>query len=470
MKLPRLLSVVCCLFSAVTAREFMIDTLGTHTQWNPAVAFDGENFLVVWEDFRAGDYSRVHCSRVSPTGQVLDPVGIPVCRAAIDQRDPAIAFDGTNYLVAWQHWKDGAWSSDIHCVRVSPAREMLDSTSIAVCNASGRQAEPAVSFDGENFLVAWHDDRRAQREYDLYAARVTTAGRVLDSTGFVVSAEPGQQMVPAALFDGGNHLVVWFDGRSGQYDIYGSRVSPDGTVLDPDGIPISTAAYDQWAAATAFDGENYLVIWADERLNRVDIYGARVSPQGTVLDPDGIPVACRNTTRLSPTLAFRGSDYLGVWSSRNQEETDLYGAKVSPDGAVGEEVPVAVAPYTQQHPAVAYGGGEVFVVYKSYTYIVDGKYYGHDRVWGKFGPFPGVEEARNAEFGARNPGATIVRGVLRVDLPPAADRPRQELLDATGRRVIELQPGANDVRHLSPGVYFVCSPERREPKRIVLVE
>jgi hypothetical protein len=32
---------------------------------------------------------------------------------------------------------------------------------------------------------------------------------------------------------------------------------------------------------------------------------------------------------------------------------------------------------------------------------------------------------------------------------------RAELLDVTGRQVLKLQPGANDVRHLSPGIYFV---------------
>ena len=29
------------------------------------------------------------------------------------------------------------------------------------------------------------------------------------------------------------------------------------------------------------------------------------------------------------------------------------------------------------------------------------------------------------------------------------------LLDATGRKVLDLHPGANDVRALAPGVYFV---------------
>jgi hypothetical protein len=29
------------------------------------------------------------------------------------------------------------------------------------------------------------------------------------------------------------------------------------------------------------------------------------------------------------------------------------------------------------------------------------------------------------------------------------------LLNSAGRKVMDLQPGPNDVRHLSPGVYFV---------------
>ena len=32
------------------------------------------------------------------------------------------------------------------------------------------------------------------------------------------------------------------------------------------------------------------------------------------------------------------------------------------------------------------------------------------------------------------------------------------LLDVSGRRVLALSPGPNDVSHLSPGVYFVVTP------------
>jgi hypothetical protein len=58
---------------------------------------------------------------------------------------------------------------------------------------------------------------------------------------------------------------------------------------------------------------------------------------------------------------------------------------------------------------------------------------------------------------ARAPGArvpAVVRGSLR--LPPGPGSPaRRSLLDASGRRVLELRPGPNDVRRLAPGVYFV---------------
>jgi hypothetical protein len=35
---------------------------------------------------------------------------------------------------------------------------------------------------------------------------------------------------------------------------------------------------------------------------------------------------------------------------------------------------------------------------------------------------------------------------------------RAALLDVSGRKVLDLLPGANDVRTLAPGVYFVVTP------------
>jgi hypothetical protein len=44
---------------------------------------------------------------------------------------------------------------------------------------------------------------------------------------------------------------------------------------------------------------------------------------------------------------------------------------------------------------------------------------------------------------------------LDGDCPRTGTVPKAVLLDACGRKVLDLKPGANDVRALAPGVYFV---------------
>jgi len=42
------------------------------------------------------------------------------------------------------------------------------------------------------------------------------------------------------------------------------------------------------------------------------------------------------------------------------------------------------------------------------------------------------------------------------------------LLDITGRRVADLHPGANDIRHLAPGVYFVRREGNKMTTKVVI--
>ena len=67
----------------------------------------------------------------------------------------------------------------------------------------------------------------------------------------------------------------------------------------------------------------------------------------------------------------------------------------------------------------------------------------------------GVEEATNAELRATNCGPTVVRGMLHLEDRGPRTGDRAEMLDATGRKLLDLHSGANDVSLLAPGVYFV---------------
>lgn len=320
----------------------------------PAATSDGTNQLVVWEDGRSGTH--VYGTRMTNDGAVLDP-GIPITQAVSGtQHKPAIAFDGTNYFVVWEQG-----DADIYGTRVSRAGDVLDPAGIPISTASNRQVEPAIAFDGENYLVTWSDDRIG--EYDIYAARVTPGGLVRDPGGIPISTAPGAQQAPAAAFDGANYLVAWGDHRSGA-DIFGARVARTGIVLDPGGIAISNASNDQEAPALVFGAGNYLVVWEDRR-SRSDIYGARVTPAGAVLDPSGIGVstgACGifGCGKTDPAIAYDGTRYLVAWSDFRtrglNSGSSIQGARVTAGGQVLDPNGIGIgnlADYSSAHtPAV----------------------------------------------------------------------------------------------------------------------
>ena len=77
----------------------------------------------------------------------------------------------------------------------------------------------------------------------------------------------------------------------------------------------------------------------------------------------------------------------------------------------------------------------------------------------------GVEESFKPQATSTKPAPTIVRGVLELQVDSRQHLAyRAELLDISGRMVLDLKPGANDVSRLSPGVYFLVEPATTNKK------
>ncbi|MEO0080991.1 MAG: hypothetical protein ABIL25_01705 [candidate division WOR-3 bacterium] len=437
----------------VTPQGQVLDTAGlvvaavANEQWNPAAAFDGTNYLVAWEDYRSGEYADIYAARISPTGTVLDALPLLLVADPEDQNRVAVAFDGTNYLVVWEDERQVS-NDDVYACRVTPRGAVLDSGGLAVSAWSDDEEGPALTRGGTNCLVVWEDNRNDSR--DVYGARVAPDGTVLDPDGIPISTMTGLQWRPDIAFDGTNWLAVWQDSRSGQYDIYAARVAQSGTILDPDGIPICTAPQSQWSPQVAFDGTRYLVVWEDPRNGTYHVYGARVTTDGTVLDPNGFCIAGGTTTKTNVAVGWDGNDFLVVWADERSGETqaDIYGARVTGQGAVLDSFPIVRQPDRQTCPSLAHGSGsQMLLAYEGWTTC------NAVRVWGKLSPLPGTEEAPNAGGRVLDVGPTIVRGSLF--LPSALLSTRYSLLTPDGRKAMDLQPGNNDIRHLAPGVYFV---------------
>lgn len=330
---------------------FVISSIPGCYQYYPSLIFGDTDFLVVWWNAGAGVYG----CRVTPEGQILDPNGFPVSTNLGGQLVPSVSFDGVNHLVAWQDPR-GSGPFDIYGVRVDTAGNILDTTEIHISAADNSQENPSVVFDGTNYLVTWQDSRWGQ--FDIYGARVDTSGLVLDSAGVVISNAVNRQERPSAVFSGAYFLITWLDKRDNQPDIYCARLDTSGLLLDSTGIFISNGMNDIYGPGVASDGNNCLIAWPDDRSWRSHIYGARVDAAGTVLDPEGILLSTALYSQWSSSAAFDGINYFVIWEDyRRDEFSNVFGARIDTAGAVLESSGIAICTTSYSlTPAIAYDG------------------------------------------------------------------------------------------------------------------
>ena len=248
----------------------------------------------------------IYAARVSSTGTMLDPAGIAVSSAPGNQHNPRVAFDGTNFLVVWETDGDDA---DIHGARLGPDGQVLAPGEFEITAAEGDQRASSVAFNGAGYIVLWADERSGTSS-DIYGVRVTTGG-VVERTGDSAVATTEQEETSPQLAGTGTVLAAW----SASENIVGARITSAGVVQDAAGIVISNAADSQTSPAVSYDGTNYVVVWEDLRSgDSHDVFGTRVSGAGAVLDASGIPISASTVDEDEPTVAFDGTSHVVLWT------------------------------------------------------------------------------------------------------------------------------------------------------------
>jgi hypothetical protein len=332
----------------------------------PAVASNGTDYLVVWQEdspTKVDLYGR----RVHESGQPVGPI-FPISAGIGQQTDAAVASDGSGWLVTWTDTR-GASRPDIYGARVDAGGNVLDPSGIRIGGAPGEQVSSSVAYDGQQYLVAWADTRPdtvLHVDYAIYAARITTAGQRLDGSGFAVTTMQGRNTSPSVASSGSNTLVTW----GGPDDIvHGARVSHAGVVLDPSGRRLSQSSQ-AGAPSITWDGTSYLVSFfaltgPDSSLPSVA--ARRVGPGGGALGTDVLLSTSPNLT--PPAAATTSTGFLVVWGDRSTgdpdtTETDVLARRVGPAGGLqGTTFPVSIGATQQTAPDLAFDGTDHLVVW-----------------------------------------------------------------------------------------------------------
>jgi len=213
--------------------EFTIMAVPDTSVYGCAVAFDGTNFLVVCSGEHLGlttTYS-LYGARVTPAGAVLDPMPLLLVDAPCSPGWPALAFDGTHYLLAWNDARTGA--PGIYGARISASGTLLDGVPTAsgfLIDGGGtlERGDPAVGFNGTDYLVCWSLGAYAGTGAPcITGVKVAPAGS-LDGTAFPVSGAPpaaARLYYPAVAASSQGTACIWLVNSELQ-----------GTVKEMDGV------------------------------------------------------------------------------------------------------------------------------------------------------------------------------------------------------------------------------------------
>jgi MYXO-CTERM domain-containing protein len=321
----------------------------------PRLAFDGTNYQLVW--YTSG-YTKLLGVRFTPALAVVAGSMATISPAGVyNAISPALAFGNGQHLLAWL---EKATSADanyaVRAARLDPTGTL--GAPVTVLPATVGLATPAVAFDGSSWLVAWVESTGSFPNVvaNVRAARVDAAGALVDTTPTLVSNAPGSKYNPGAGCGGGTCLTAWSDGRTYLGGVYGARIA-GGATADPNGIRIAYANNQEIGETIASNGAGYLVVWVDSRDGGRDIYSARVDATGTTLDVPARRVSAVAVVQQGePAAASDGTNYLVLWDNGTGKPTNL-GVSVV-DGATGAATPPQLFPVDAYKPAVAFAGSQ----------------------------------------------------------------------------------------------------------------
>ncbi len=233
---------------------------------NPAIAWNGTEFLLAWEDAREGIFD-IFAQRVALDGTPIgDNVQITTAADNLPKESPSIAAGVRTIGVAWHLGESlqgviqfQPWSLDL----TAPAGPVATLTSGGQSNAQF----PTVVWNRDRYVIAWYD--QAATPKGIYAATVDETGKIITPRTSITSPGPFSSRDPYLRPLGDRLLLVYADDRdqNSGFEIYTRMILPDLSPVTPE-TRLTNAPFDSRSPIAAFGPRGDVgILFEDMRLN-----------------------------------------------------------------------------------------------------------------------------------------------------------------------------------------------------------
>ena len=300
------------------------------------------------------------------------------------QRFPASVADGNGgVFVAWQDARSGsAWNIVMqHVLANGSSDPSWPASGVVVAPSLDNQTAPKIIADGAGgAIVAW-SDAPGGLNMDVYVQRVTAAGGIAPgwpANGVGVAVSPVAETNPSICTDGGGGVIVVYEYAfsSADHDIYEARVTATGHLVDWSPIYTTTSYSQNPVVAPDLAHGCYLAFSDTPSSGVVQVRAAHLDSTGSAIYTPTVLTGISPYQQYSPQIDVDGAGGAFVaWSDRGTGDFDIMLSRVGPTQApelpfVGNGVRVCgVAGSDQDLSGIAYdGAGGVLVTWADYRY------------------------------------------------------------------------------------------------------
>ncbi len=326
---------------------------------NYAIAYAQGVHLVVWNDWSTDTANDVYARRFDANLQPLDASRFVVASSFLSEGAPDVASSGAQFLVAWPRVNSSILTGDARAARVSTAGVVLDPASILASGNMPYLTSPVrAAWDGTQWFLAW-------KYFGIELSRISAAGVPLDPSGFPFSSAGVTNQTDPLLAGSPVRGVelVWTDERAGSYeglDLYSARVVGPSDISAESLVSIGAPA--QASADFAGDATQRALVFRSETSGARRLLVSRLDAAGAALDAEPIEIAS-GLQSYSPSIGFDGQIYLIAWAgaSGSGPADTIYFRRMASDGTVLDAAPVALG--VGSDPEVSGQNGQFLVAW-----------------------------------------------------------------------------------------------------------
>lgn len=243
------------------------------------VVWNGAELATAWEDRRNDNYE-IYFARFDRSGNKL-AADLQVSAGAGFSLHPSLLWTGEDYLVAWDDRRAGDDQLQVFTQRLSAAGTPIDGNR-PLTVAGALSESPKLALGSRTLGVAYRDGPAGESRVLL----LRLDRRTLEPLGDAIPLSGGGATAPELVYVAGRYALAWttrIDGFPGP-TVQGAVVDEDGVVRAAD-VPLTGAAPHARSPSLLPLGDRLLLAWSDDSLGNYEVFSRMVGLDLSFLGP-----------------------------------------------------------------------------------------------------------------------------------------------------------------------------------------